>query len=258
MPSPDYKTALIVGAGSGLERVAGAAAFEIRPEDRARRAQSGKARRSRRRDRCQGVRLRRLERGAGGEAVRRCRCGARRARCRDLQCELSHPRRLHRAGAGRCREGDRDYRLRRVPDGAAGRAPHAAEQERRHFLHRRFGEREGLCQVGTLRDGEIRGARAGAKPGARVAAAGHSCRAFRDRRRHPVGAAGGGARQAGIRCSIPMRSRRPISMFCVSRAAPGPRRSNCGPGWRISRPPPPARPRRSRIPRPPCAPACPR
>ena len=52
-----------------------------------------------------------------------------------------------------------------------------------HF-HWRLGEREGLCAVGAVRDGQIRAARVGAEHGARIAAAGHPCRPCGRRRRH--------------------------------------------------------------------------
>ena len=53
---------------------------------------------------------------------------------------------------------------------------------------------KGYAAVGAVRDGQVRAARARAEHGARAVAAGHPCRACRDRRRHqertPAGAAG--------------------------------------------------------------------
>ena len=105
---------------------------------------------------------------------------------------------------------------------------------RRHPVHRRLGEREGLCAVGALRHGQVRAARAGAKHGARTGAAGHPCRAFRHRRRHPQRAPPGAARQAGFAARSRRHRGRAICTCCSSRAAPGRRRSSCGPGWRSS------------------------
>ncbi len=141
------------------ERLAGAAALESGAQARARRPCAGRSRRSRERDRRHGICLRCLERGAGCKIVRRCRGRARRARCGDLQCQLPHPRRLHRAGARRCGEDDCGVCLRRVSGGASRRQTDAAEPARRDFLHRRVSQREGLCQVGAVRDGQVRIAR---------------------------------------------------------------------------------------------------
>ena len=52
-------------------------------------------------------------------------------------------------------------------------------------VHRRIGEREGLRAVGAVRDGQVRAARARAIDGARACAERNPRRAFRDRRRHP-------------------------------------------------------------------------
>ena len=113
---------------------------------------------------------------------------------------------------------------RRMLPRGAGRDP----------VHRRFRQRQGLCAIGALRHGQVRVARAGAEPGARAVAAGHPCRACRDRRRHPQRRAAPSRRTSRIRCSIPTPSRRPICICCASRAAPGPPKSSCGRGWRNS------------------------
>src|SRR3978361_2120720 len=47
--------------------------------------------------------------------------------------------------------------------GAAGGGAHAAQQTRRDPVHRGIGQRQGLSAIRTLRDGEIRTARSGAK-----------------------------------------------------------------------------------------------
>ncbi len=226
-----YTSALIVGAGSGLSaslarlfakngmRVALAA----RSTDKlATLAQETKA---------EPARLRRHRPRASRQAVCRARSGARRRR---LQRQLPHARAVHRTRSGRGRQGDRRLGLRRLPGGAGGGQAHAAETPRRHFVHRRFGEREGLRAVGALRHGQVRLARTGAKPGARTVAAGHPCRAFRHRRRHRQRAPAAVAGQSG-RAARPRRHRAELSgTSCSSRAAPGAGRSNCGPGWRSS------------------------
>ena len=56
---------------------------------------------------------------------------------------------------------------------------------RRDPVHRRIRQRQGLCAIGAVRDGQVRAARACPEHGARIVAAGHSCGAFRHRRRHP-------------------------------------------------------------------------
>ena len=61
---------------------------------------------------------------------------------------------------------------------------HAGAGQRLDPVHRRLGEREGLCAVGAVRDGQVRAARAGAEHGARAGAEEHPCRAFRHRWRH--------------------------------------------------------------------------
>ena len=76
----------------------------------------------------------------------------------------------------------------------AALAAHGRARARRAVLHRRLGERQGLCRVGALRHGQVRAARPGAEPGARVRAEEHPRRALRHRRRHR--AAGGDARAA--------------------------------------------------------------
>ena len=55
---------------------------------------------------------------------------------------------------------------------------------------------KGYAAIGAVRDGQVRAARAGPEHGARIVAAGHSCRAFRHRRRHP---------QRGARANPPTR-----------------------------------------------------
>ena len=135
---------------------------------------------------------------------------------------------------GRRREGDRGLGLRRLSGGAAGGAAHAAEGAGRDPVHRRVGEREGLCAVGAVRDGQVRAARARAIARARALAARHPRRAFRHRRRHPQRAPAGRTPTSRTRCSIRTRSRRATCTCCSSRAAPGRRRSSCVRGWRIS------------------------
>ncbi len=64
--------------------------------------------------------------------------------------------------------------------------------------HGRLGQREGLCAIGAVRDGQVRAARAGAEHGARAAPAGDPRDPRGGRRRHPrrrAAGAGGQARQ---------------------------------------------------------------
>src|SRR5882757_4234508 len=96
-------------------------------------------------------------------------CGG--ARDRDLQCELPHARAVDRARPGRGRKVDRGLGLRRLSGRPAGGAPHAAETAWRHPVHGRVRERQGLCPIGALRDGQVRAARARPEPGARARAA---------------------------------------------------------------------------------------
>ena len=135
---------------------------------------------------------------------------------------------------GRGGEGAARLRLRRLPGGAGRGQAHAAARARRRAVHRRLRQHQGLCAVGALRHGQVRAARPGAEHGARTGAAGHPRRALRDRWRHPQPAPRRSRPTSRIRCSIPTPSRRPICTSCSSRAAPGPGRSSCGPGWRSS------------------------
>ena len=106
------------------------------------------------------------------------------ARCRRLQSELPRARAVDRSRSGRGREDHCHFRLRRLPGGAGGGAAHAAEEPRRAAVHRRVGQRQGLCAVGCVCHGQVRAARPVAKPGARTGSARHPCRAFCHRRRH--------------------------------------------------------------------------
>ena len=179
-----YTSALIVGAGSGLSASLARAVRQSGHERRAGRALGRQARRA----------------GAGD---RRARLHLRRqpTRRRSRNCSpISMPRSSRpmsssttpataRAGLSpnsirRSGQGTSSHRLRRFPGGAGGGAPHAAARPRRHPVHRRFGQREGLCAVGAFRHGQICPARFGAEHGARIASAGHPRRAFRHRRRH--------------------------------------------------------------------------
>ena len=153
-----------------------------------------------------------------------------------LQCELSHARTARRTRPRRGCEIDRGQRFRRLPGRAAGGEAYAAQRSRsrprRGHFHRRLGEREGLCPVGAVRHGQVRAARTRAEHGARTAAARHPCRACRHRRRHSQRAAGPIRPTSPTACSIPTPSRRAICICCNSRAAPGPGRSSCAHGWK--------------------------
>ena len=120
------------------------------------------------------------------------------ARRRRLQRQLPHARAVRRARSGRSRESDRHHRLCRLPGGAGGGQAHAAARAGRDPVHRRVGERQGLCAVGAVCHGQVRAARPGAEHGARIVAAGHPRRAFRHRRRHRQRAPAGARGQAGL------------------------------------------------------------
>ncbi len=64
-----------------------------------------------------------------------------------------------------------------------------------------------IAQSATVRDGQVRAARSGPEHGARTVAAGHPCRAFRHRRRHPQRGPARSRPTSRIGCSIPTRSR---------------------------------------------------
>ncbi len=76
------------------------------------------------------------------------------------------------------RKAHRDFRLRRLPGGAAGGAAHDPEGSRRDPAHRRQRQRQGLPAIGRLRDGQVRVARPGAEHGAGARAKGHPRRPF--------------------------------------------------------------------------------
>ena len=125
--------------------------------------------------------------------------------------------------------------LRRISGGAGGRAPHAGERRRRDPVHRRVRERQGLCAVGALRDGKIRAARARPEHAARrTCAPGHPylrpCGAWTAASAR--GAAPAARRSSGRHARPPTPLRRAISISSPSRAACGPGKSKCVPGWR--------------------------
>ena len=171
MPYVKFNTALIVGAGSGLSaalaRVLDAEGIKVALAARSTADLADLAKEiGAPTFTCDATQARRR-----GEAVRRSRRRLRRAGDRDLQPELPHARADGRARSGRGREDADGLRLRRLPGGAAGGQAHAAEEARLHRVHRRVREREGLCAVGAVRDGQVRAARAGAEHGARAAPA---------------------------------------------------------------------------------------
>ena len=91
---------------------------------------------------------------------------------------------------------------------------------------------KGYAAVGAVCHGQIRAARTGAKHGARTIAAGHPRRAFRHRRRHQKRAPARSAGQARQHARSRRDRARAICICCSSRAAPGPGKSNCGHGSR--------------------------
>ena len=84
---------------------------------------------------------------------------------------------------------------------------------------------KGYAAIGAVRDGQVRAARAGAEHGARIVAAGHPCRAFRHRRRHPQR----GARRARRQAGLDARSRRDC-VELLERAATAAQRLDLGTG----------------------------
>ena len=202
------RTALIVGAGSGLcaslarlfANNGMKVALAARATEQARSARGG--------DRRAGVRLRCV---AARPTSRSCSPRSRPRSAR--RTSSSTTRASARAApspisiAGRRREGDRGLGVRRLSGRAAGGAAHAAEGRGRDPVHRRVGEREGLCAVGAVRDGQVRAARPRAVARARACAARHSRRAFRHRRRHPQRAPAAAMPTSRTRCSIRTRSR---------------------------------------------------
>ncbi len=203
MELPKYKTALIVGAGEGLS------ASLARLFNR------------------QGIRVALAARKIEKLGALCAETGARAFACDAtdadeverlfglVEREISVPdvvvynasgagaRRIRRSRARRRGAGDLRQRLRRLPGGAAGGEADAAEQARRDPVHRRLGQRQGLSAIRSVRDGQVRAARAGAEHGARTVAAGHPHRAFRHRRRHPQRRSHRSPPTGRIRCSIP-------------------------------------------------------
>ena len=207
MDIPKYKTALIVGAGGGISASLARlfAKQGLRIALAARHIEKLGALCSETGARafaCNAADADEVERlfGAVEREFGRAGCGG-------LQRQRAGARRVCRSGAGGCGAGHRHQRVRRIPGGAAGGAPHAARQARRDPVHRRVRQRQGLPAIRTLRDGQVRAARPGAKHGARIVAAGHSRRTFRDRRRHPQRRCAPSPRTGRTRCSIPMRLR---------------------------------------------------
>ena len=103
---------------------------------------------------------------------------------------------------------------------------------RRDPVHRRLGERQGLCAIGAVRDGQVRAARPRAEHGARTVAAGHPRRAFRDRRRDPQR----GAPEPADRPDTLLDPDAIAESYCSvlrSRAAPGPGSSSAPVGREV-------------------------
>ena len=210
MASPRYETALIVGAGAGLSaslarlfsREGIRVALAARNIDKLADLVQGDGR--------AGFRLRRDRLGSGGEPVRGGRTPDRRSGRRRFQRQRqdARPLRRTRPRGGRTLA-DRE-RLRRLPGGAAGRAPDGPEGAWRDPVYRRLGERQGIRPISPVRDGQVRPSRTRAEHGSRTRPAGDSRRPFRDRRRHSKSGSIRVPGQAGTRCSTPTRSRRPI------------------------------------------------
>ena len=87
-----------------------------------------------------------------------------------LQRELPDARAAGRPRSGGGAEVADGQRLRRLSGGTAGGAADAGPGFRRDPVHGRLGERQGLCEVGIVRDGQVRPARPRAEHGARVGA----------------------------------------------------------------------------------------
>ena len=160
----------IVGAGSGISAAFARALARDGYEWRWRRAIPTSSPRSPRRPARVAIAAdatRPKRRGA----VRRGRPCARAARRRALQRQLPHARAVPRP---RSRGGGEDARgvgFRRFSGRPGGGQAHGGRRRGRDLLHRRVGQREGLCAVGAVRHGQVRPARAGPVDGARAAAA---------------------------------------------------------------------------------------
>ena len=131
---------------------------------------------------------------------------------------------------GGSREDAGGFRLRWFPCRAGGRQTHVAAQAWRYPVYRRFSEREGLCTIGAVCDGQVRAAGISPEHGARIVAAGHPRCPYRDRWRDSQRQVAPIRRTSLTACSIPTPSRKPTWISCSNGAAPGPGRSNCGHG----------------------------
>ena len=188
-----------------------------RPPVRARRhggrpggARSRQARRIVRRDRSACLRMRRHRRRPGGAPVRGG--GAARSASPTWWSTTRRPgpagRSSNCAGAGPGGIGRR--RVRRLPGCPAGRPAHAAARPWRGAVHRRIRERQGLCAIGAVRDGQVRVARAGPEHGARARARRASTSRISSSTARSAIRAGPSRRTGRIPCSIPTPSRRAI------------------------------------------------
>ena len=233
------KTALIVGAGSGISAAFARALGARRLQDCAVGPQHRQARRARQGDR-RGCDRRRCDQARCRQgAVRRGRPYARGARRRSVQRQLPHARAVPRSRSRRGREDACRVVVRRVSGRPGGGQAHGGRRRGRHLLHRRLGQREGLCAVRAVRHGQVRPARPRAIDGARAGAR----RTSTSRTSSSTAASGAPSAAASRRpalrrtaSSIPTPSRRPTWPCSSSRAAPGASRSSCGRGWSGSEP----------------------
>src|SRR5215208_1976230 len=138
MADMNYRAALIVGAGSGLSaslaRAFAAAGLKVALAARS---------------------TAKLETIAGETGAK------------TFTCDAAAPADVAQLFANVADQIGRVQCLWRLPGGAAGSAPHAAGPPRRHPVHRRVGEREGLRPIGAVRHGQVRLARTGPEHGAR-------------------------------------------------------------------------------------------
>ena len=173
---------------------------------------------------------------AGRQIIRRARRGEGCARRRRLQRQLSHARAVHRARPGRGGKVDRGHRLRRLPGGASRGQAHAAAA----------GTARSCSPARPPASRAMRSRRRSPWASSRCAAWRRAWRANCRRRASTSRISSSTAASAAsaarcrptsrTRCSIPTPSPQATCTSCSSRAAPGRRNSNCGPGWRSSKP----------------------
>ena len=231
MAQTDYRTALIVGAGSGLSASLARLFREGRDAGRSCGAQFGELRRP------LGRPAPRLSpatppSAARWRGVRRCR--GRPARRMSSSTTPSYRTRgpFVELDPDRSREDAHGHGYGGFLVGQAAAKRMLARGSGAILFTGASASVKGYAALGALRDGQVRAARPRAEHGARARAR----RASMSPTSSSTAASAAARRPeaAGPRptaCSIPTRSRDLSRTCCSSRAAPGPGRSSCGPGW---------------------------